>query len=135
MLTTFRITCLPVALCSLVIFSGAWAADPNGRVELKVTCLAAARTEVMRGLALLHHMMYEAAANAFAASTRAQPDCAIGHWGQAMSLIHPLWSNPPDAASFRKGQEVLAAANRIGTKTPLERAYIAAAEAYYKEPA
>jgi tetratricopeptide (TPR) repeat protein len=135
MLTTFRIACLPAAVCSLFISSGAWAAHPHGHVELKVSCLAAARAEVLRGLALLHHMMYEAAANAFAASTRAQPDCAIGHWGQAMSFIHPLWSSPPDAATFRKGQELLVAANRIVTKTPLERAFISATEAYYKEPA
>jgi hypothetical protein len=153
MLTMFRIACLSVALCSFVIFSGARAADPNGRaaassgsahehayvgdlgeVELKVSCLAAARTEVMRGLALLHHMMYEAAANAFAASTRAQPDCAIGHWGQAMSSIHPLWSDPPGAVAFEKGRASLAAARQRGAKTPLESAYIAAADAYYAVP-
>lgn len=144
---------MTAALCSLLTVSGAWAADPNGRegaaagpahehaydgdlgdVELKVSCLAAARTEVMRGLALLHHMMYEAAANAFAASTRAQPDCAIGHWGQAMSFIHPLWSDPPSAAAFQEGRTLLAAASQRGAKTPLESAYIAAADAYYAVP-
>jgi tetratricopeptide (TPR) repeat protein len=153
MLTIFRSACLPAALCSLLTVSGAWAADPNGRegaaaghahehaydgdlgdVKLNVSCLAAARTEVMRGLALLHHMMYEAAANAFAASTRAQPDCAIGHWGQAMSSIHPLWSDPPSPAAFQEGRALLAEANRSGTKTPLESAYIAAANAYYSVP-
>ena len=104
-----------------------------GSVNLSTSCNADADPHIQRGLALLHHMMYDSAENAFAAATQAQPDCAMGYWGQAMSFVHPIWSDPPDAAKFQKGQSLVNAAMQRGTKTSRERAYIGAVHAYYKE--
>ena len=57
-----------------------------GTVQFPVSCNQAASQHAQRGLALLHHMTYEGARSAFAAATAADPDCAMGYWGQAMSL-------------------------------------------------
>jgi tetratricopeptide (TPR) repeat protein len=86
-----------------------------------------------RGLALLHHMTYEDSRAAFARAIESDPDCAMAHWGQAMTLIHPLWSDPPSEAGFKRGQALVSEAKTRGKKTKRERAYIAAVEAYYAE--
>ncbi|MCW8195878.1 hypothetical protein F6455_13870 [Proteobacteria bacterium 005FR1] len=76
-------------------------------------------------------MTYEGARNAFAAAADTDPDCAMAYWGQAMSYIHPLWSDPPSEEEFAEGQEMLDLARERGEKTDWEKAYIAAAEGYY----
>src|SRR3989454_8918954 len=57
----------------------------------------------------------------------------MGYWGQAMSLLHRLWT-PPAPAELTAG---LAAAERgLGlARTPRERDYLAAIDAYYKDDA
>jgi tetratricopeptide (TPR) repeat protein len=102
-----------------------------GTVRLPVSCSEAARQQAERGLALLHHMTYEGARATFAAATETDPDCAMGYWGQAMSFIHPLWSDPPSKAEFEKGQALVQEAKTRGQKSNWEQAYIAAVEAYY----
>jgi tetratricopeptide (TPR) repeat protein len=102
-----------------------------GSVQFPVSCRDATRTFVDEGLALLHHMTYEDSARAFAAASEAEPECAMSYWGQAMTYIHPLWSDPPDAAKFERGRMLVEQAKQRGQKTLRERAYIAAVEAYY----
>lgn len=102
-----------------------------GTVHFPVSCNEAVRPHMERGLALLHHMTYEGARAAFAAATEADPDCAMGYWGQAMTFIHPLWSDPPSEADFEKGQALVNEARSRGRKTEREDAYIAAVAAYY----
>jgi tetratricopeptide (TPR) repeat protein len=106
--------------------------DHLGTVNLATSCNADASAHLQRGLALLHHMMYDGAERAFIAATKAQPDCAMGYWGQAMSFVHPIWSDPPDAMRFEKGRSLVKEAQRRGTKTSRERAYIRALQAYYE---
>ena len=60
-----------------------------GTVNLPTSCSTEASAQIQRGLALLHHMMYEAAESAFLAATRAQPSCATAYWGQAMTFGIP----------------------------------------------
>ena len=50
-----------------------------------------------------------------------------------MTFIHPLWSDPPSAANFQRGQALVNEAKTRGQKTDRERAYIAAVEAYYAQ--
>lgn len=102
-----------------------------GTVYFPVSCNETAAQHAKRGLALLHHMTYEGARAAFAAANKADPDCAMGYWGQAMSFIHPLWSDQPSDIDFEKGRALLNKAKERGQKTERELAYIAAADAYY----
>jgi len=104
-----------------------------GTVQFPVSCNMAASQHAERGLALLHHMTYEGARAAFAAATEADPECAMGYWGQVMSFIHPLWSDPPGEADFKKGQALVKKAETRGKKTQREVAYIAAVKKYYAE--
>jgi tetratricopeptide (TPR) repeat protein len=101
-----------------------------GTVRLPGACSDAARRHASRGLALLHHMTYEGARAAFTAATEADPDCAMGYWGRAMSYIHPLWSDPPSESDFEKGRALVNEA-LAKKKTAREEAYISAVEAYY----
>ena len=102
-----------------------------GSVRFPTSCGKAAQERLDEGLALLHHMTYEDAGRAFAAAARAEPDCAMAYWGEAMTYIHPLWSDPPSAENFAKGTQLVSQARQRGQKTPRESAYVAAVEAYY----
>jgi tetratricopeptide (TPR) repeat protein len=50
-----------------------------------------------------------------------------------MTLVHPLWSDPPSQADFKRGQALVSEAKTRGQTTERERAYIEAVEAYYAE--
>ena len=105
--------------------------DQLGTVQFPMSCSAAAKPQVERGVALLHHMTYEGARAAFAGATRTDPDCAMGYWGQVMTYIHPLWSDAPRKDDFERGQALVAEAKIRGQKTDRENAYIAAVGDYY----
>jgi tetratricopeptide (TPR) repeat protein len=107
--------------------------DQLGTVQFPMSCSDAAKPLVERGVALLHHMTYEGARDAFAVATRTDPDCAMGYWGQAMTYIHPLWSDAPSKEDFERGRALVAEAKTRGQKTDRENAYIAAAGAYYEQ--
>lgn len=137
----FILLAVPLVLCSVT----AAAATPNnathanaaavygeqlGDVMLPFTCAASVTDQAKRGLALLHHMTYAGARQIFAEIARQQPDCALGYWGQAMSYIHPLWSDPPSAEQFEQGRE-LAAAAKSRVKNDQEQAFVATVTGYY----
>jgi tetratricopeptide (TPR) repeat protein len=104
-----------------------------GTVYFPVSCSEPAQRLMERGVALLHHMTYGGARRVFEAASAADPDCGLAYWGQAMTIIHPLWSDPPSETDFKKGQALIKEAKARGKKTERERAYISAVEAYYAE--
>src|SRR5215510_5292567 len=73
-----------------------------GIVRFPVSCSAAAQKEFERAIALLHSFWFEEAGKAFANVTTMDPGCAMGYWGIAMSLYHPLW-DPPDTTALQQG--------------------------------
>ncbi len=102
-----------------------------GRVRFPASCRADVRHRFERGVALLHSFWYERAADAFRDVVAADSTCAMGYWGQAMAILHPLWT-PPSQTDLAAG---LAAAERglaLAT-TPRERDYLAAIRAYYAD--
>lgn len=105
--------------------------DALGTVRLATSCDGAAARHLERGLALLHHMTYEGARAEFARATGADAECALGYWGQAMTYIHPLWSDPPSGENFQLGAALVEEARRRGEKTAREESYIEAVAAYY----
>ena len=105
--------------------------DKLGTVHFTVSCSEPAQRLMERGMALLHHMTYTGARRAFEAAGAADPECGLAYWGQAMTLIHPLWSDPPSEAEYKRGQALVNEAKTRGQKTDLERAYVAALEAYF----
>jgi tetratricopeptide (TPR) repeat protein len=103
-----------------------------GSVHFPVSCTAAAQNKFDRGIALLHSFWYDEAGKTFAEVTDIDPGCAMGYWGVAMSLYHPLWA-PPTSADLAKGHAAVENAKSAAAKTQRERDYIAALDAFYRD--
>ena len=104
-----------------------------GKVDFPISCSAQARSRTERGLALLHHMMYALAKKEFKALAKKEPDCAMTHWGIAMTLFHPLWPGQPTKRELIIGSAAVEKAKRLNPPTKREQAYIAAVEAFYRD--
>src|SRR5436309_585556 len=102
-----------------------------GRVRFPVSCNAEAQVRFERGVALLHSFWYEKSDDAFKDAVAADSTCAMTYWGQAMAILHPLWTAPAPA-ELGAG---LAAADRglALARTPRERDYLGAIRSYYAE--
>src|SRR6059036_2957661 len=126
------------AMTALVV--AAWVATPRaqtaseriGQVTFATSCGAAVQKPFERGVALLHSFWYIEAAKAFTAVTQADPDCAIAYWGLAMSQWTQIWA-PPQPAALKRGWDAVEKAKAASAKTPRERDFIAAAEAFFKD--
>lgn len=102
-----------------------------GTIQFAVSGNAAARDRVVRGVKLLHHMMYIEADREFAAALAADPACAIAYWGRAMTIIHPLWTDVPEPADLQRGAELVRAGLACPPRTAREHAYLTALEACF----
>src|SRR5437773_3119187 len=101
-----------------------------GTVDFKVSCTPDARSEFIRGVALLHSFFYEEARRIFTEVAAKDPNCAMAQWGIAMTWWHPIWTPPtPDEMSAGKAAAEKAMAMKAGTD--LERGFITALNAYY----
>lgn len=108
--------------------------DKLGTVRFEVSGTAAARGHVVRGVKLLHHMMYPEADQEFAAATAADPACALAWWGRAMTIIHPLWPDAPTAAEHKLGAELVQKGLACPALTPRERGYLEVLNVYFGSP-
>ena len=131
--------CIGTLALVLALGGPAWGAreEPGhvhelGSVHFPVSCTPEAQKSFLRGVALLHSFWYDEAEKAFSAATRTDPACAMGYWGIAMSLYHPIWA-PPTEADLGKGRAAIAKAQSALAKTQRERDYIAALEAFYRD--
>src|SRR5262245_46058886 len=86
-----------------------------GRVHFAISCSQAAQTTFDRGIALLHSFWYDEAERTFSQIVRAEPACAMGYWGIAMSLYHPVWA-PPSLEDLKEGAAAVAHAKSAGEK-------------------
>src|SRR5262249_51181154 len=98
--------------------------DKLGTVRFELTGTPDAKAHVVRGVKLLHHMMYPEADREFAQAVKADPSCQMAYWGRAMTLIHPLWPDAPTDAERAKGAEYVRAGIACPPTTPRERAYL-----------
>jgi tetratricopeptide (TPR) repeat protein len=105
-----------------------------GTVAFSTSCAPIVEHDFERAVALLHSFAYTASENAFREIVLADPNCAMAHWGIAMSLYHQLWS-PPEPADVLKGRVELNQAMHMSGQTPREKQFIAAAAAYYRDSA
>ncbi|HEY9131872.1 MAG TPA: hypothetical protein VIM98_08970 [Dyella sp.] len=120
--------------------STAWAQETHshpapeklGTVSFPTSCAPNVAHDFERAVALLHSFAYTAAETAFQNVAKADPACAMAHWGAAMSYYHELWG-PPSPAELQKGQAEVEQAQRLNAKTDRERQLIAAIAAYYRD--
>jgi tetratricopeptide (TPR) repeat protein len=106
-----------------------------GRVTFEVSCSEAVQPQFERAVAMLHSFWFASAHAAFTAIMEADPDCAMAHWGVAMTRMgNPMTRATPEAAALKEGAAAVAraAALRAGA-THREQMYIDAAAAYYAD--
>ena len=90
-----------------------------GTVHFPSSCLAAEQKPVERGVAMLHSFWYEEAEKQFQQIEKDDPQCAIAHWGVAMSIWHQLW-NRPDRPTLERGGSELKQARALKNGTARE---------------
>jgi tetratricopeptide (TPR) repeat protein len=106
-------------------------AESLGTVSFAVTCAPAVQTSFVRGVALLHDFWYQEAQRQFEEIAKADPSCAMAHWGAAMSLYHQIWDRP-DEGTVAKGWREMQAALAHPAKSARERAYVSALSDFYE---
>jgi len=103
-----------------------------GTVHFPSSCASAVQKPIERGVAMLHSFWYEEAEKQFQQIEKDDPQCAIAHWGVAMSLWHQLWNRPDKPVLERGGAELKA--GRSLHATVREHDYIVALSAFYAHP-
>ena len=96
---------------------------------------AAAQEPFIRGVALLHSFEYDAAGRAFEEARRADPALALAYWMDALTYSHMLWSieDLPGARAVLARLGPTPSARLAKAKTPRERMFGAAVEAYFAD--
>lgn len=102
-----------------------------GTVAFSVSCTSAVRVPFVRGVALLHDFWYQEAQSQFEQILARDPNCAMAHWGVAMSMFHQIWDRPSDATVAQAWQHMQAAQARPA-RTTRERDYVAALSAFFR---
>lgn len=115
--------------------AGVHAGHVLGAVDFPVSCSGPAQVAFNRGVALLHHMTYSQAREAFQQVATTDPKCAMAHWGIAMTLFQPLWPTRPKPEALQRGWEEVQQAKALQPSTQRERLFVAAAEAFFLDPA
>ncbi len=108
------------------------AAKPTAEVSFAISCGPDAQNSFKQAVWTLHSFWYPEALKAFTAITVAEPSCAMGYWGIAMSHWYPLWF-PPGAAALKAGSDAVDKAIAAGPKTEREKDYIAAIATFYRD--
>jgi tetratricopeptide (TPR) repeat protein len=107
--------------------------DKLGTIHFEVPGKPEAQQHVVRGVKLLHHMMYYEADREFAAAIAADPDCTLAYWGRAMAIVHPLWPDAPSETELSQGWEWVMAGLAREPKTHREHAYLGTMETYFRD--
>jgi tetratricopeptide (TPR) repeat protein len=119
----------------MALHSAAYAAgqpaERLGTVSFEVSCAPAQQVSFSRGVALLHDFWYQEAQRQFEEIAKADPSCAMAHWGVAMSLFHQIWDRPDEATTARGWRE-MQAAQAHPAKSAREREYVTALRGFYK---
>jgi len=111
---------------------GADTPERLGTVSFAVSCSPSVQPAFNRGVALLHDFWYEEAQSQFEQIAKADPACAMAHWGEAMSIFHQIWQRPSDSTMKTGWAEMQKAQSVAGKATPREQEYIAALSAFYQ---
>ena len=105
-----------------------------GEISFRTSCNAATQPQFNRGVALLHSFAYAAAEDAFQKVADKDPQCAMAHWGIAMTHFHQLWEPPLPVAGLPAGITEIGKAQRMDANaSPRERGFIDALGQIYHD--
>ncbi|HUU32729.1 MAG TPA: hypothetical protein VMW48_01635, partial [Vicinamibacterales bacterium] len=103
---------------------GPLSTEQVGTVDFQTSCSPAVKADMNRAVALLHSFWFPEARQEFEAIAAKDPQCAMAHWGVA--LTH--WGNPFGGLRTPKtiaaGKAVIAQAQTTGTPSRREKGYI-----------
>ena len=100
------------------------APEKLGALSFPTSCQPHTQQEFNRAVALLHSFAYSAAETAFRTVAEQDPQCAIAHWGIAMTHFHQLWDLPPSPPDTSAAQKELKHAATLEEASQRERALI-----------
>ena len=112
--------------------AGNTSSDQLGKVDFPTSCSANVQPTIEKGVALLHSFQYQQAKQIFTEAATQETACAMANWGAAMSLYHQLWDFPSDE-TIAEGRRYIEQAQKAAELSPRERAYVAAAAAFYQD--
>jgi tetratricopeptide (TPR) repeat protein len=110
-------------------------AEHLGRVSFPVSCEQEVQEQFDRGVALLHSFAYGAAEDAFQLVAERDPQCAMAHWGIALSYFHQLWDPPLVPATIPIAQKEIQRAQQIGVSTEREAEFIHSLDLIFQDAA
>lgn len=105
-------------------------ADRLGEVSFPVSCSEEVQSDFDRAVALLHSFEFEESRGVFASIASRDPDCAMAHWGVAMTYYHPLWG-PPTQSDLEFGRAAVEEAQALA-RPEREADYIEAIATFYR---
>jgi hypothetical protein len=112
------------------------APEKLGKVSFPISCTPSVQEQFNRGVALLHSFAYTAAEDAFQRVAELDPQCAMAHWGMAMSSFHQLWDPPLAPATTSIAQKEIQRAQQLGgASSERERQFINALSLLYQDAA
>jgi len=103
-----------------------------GTVHFKTSCNEVAQRRFDRAMRYQHSFWYRPAKEIFEEALAADPECAIAHWGVALSLLFNPHV-PPPAQNLALGIAALEKGRSLGAKTQRERDYNDALLAFYTD--
>jgi len=107
-----------------------------GKVHFETSCALAVAPKFDRAVALLHSFWFPVAIDAFNDVLKADPGCAIAHWGISLSQWgNPFGANHRSPQSLQEGWASVQKGLALGPKTPREREYITGVGELYKNGA
>src|SRR3954470_14319930 len=134
---TFSAVCLTAGVslaAGLSLAAPAVAQEDNeqrlGTVHFPTSCNEAAQRRFDRGMRYQHSFWYRQSKEIFEDVLKADPECAIGYWGIALSLLWNPHAAPP-AGNLPLGLAALQKGKALGAKTQRERHYIDALSVMY----
>ena len=99
---TLIVSCVALTLSGLAAAHGD-DAEKLGSVHFPISCNAEAQQGFDRALAMLHSFWFPQTINAFAEVAKADPGCAMAHWGIAISQRSNPLVGAPAAEMMKRG--------------------------------
>ncbi len=101
-----------------------------GKVQFETTCKPVAQAQFDKAMLYQHSFWYRASQRGFEEVLKSDPDCAMAHWGIALSLLYNPHAAPP-AENLPLGLAALTKGKGMAVKSQRERDYLDALSAMY----
>lgn len=107
--------------------------DPSvfGQVDMEVSCSPSAKALFQEGIALIHSFWWDESRKRFQAAAKADPNCAMAYWGEAMTYNDGLHAAPSEE-DIKKALQAIEKGYAAKPPTPREQAYVEAVELLYR---